>query len=183
MEIRWVPRQEGVSGNEAADELAREGSSQLPTGPEPFLSLPGNYLAKAVHKHLGVIHLKNYRELDISDKGKTPLTHYLINHRYNSPRMTGTHLRWLTWLFTGHSPLAYFQWRANNFDSPLCKHCPDTQETSAHFLCECVGYMTIRLRTFGKVITTIEEMANTDTKLIISYIKQTGRFEQDDLFG
>ena len=34
VELRWVPGHEGVYGNELADELAREGSSSTPIGPE-----------------------------------------------------------------------------------------------------------------------------------------------------
>ena len=130
-------------------------------------------------------HTKQYAALDYSDKGKTPLSHYLLKNKYNVPKTSGSQLRWLTWLFTGHSPLAYFQHVANNrkFATPSCEHCGNTEETSEHFLCSCVGYMTITLRIFGKLITTIEEMATSDLSKLISYIKQTGRFDKEDLFG
>ena len=168
-----------------ADELAREGSGTAPIGPEPFLPLPNKIIIKELQKRLKESHLRVYRRLNISDKGKTPLTSYLTKHSYKLPRMSGTQLRWLTWVFTGHSPLAYFQSRANNtnFPSPYCEHCPEMEETSEHFMCECVAYMTIRLRTFGKAITTMTDIATSSPGLITKYIKLTGRFDRDDLFG
>ncbi len=183
VEVRWVPGHEGIPGNERADELARQGSSQAPIGPEPFLPIPGNKLTKEVHNLMYKTHLRNYSKLNYSTKGKIPLTHYLQQHRYSLTKLTGAHYRWMTWLLTGHSPLAYFQYRANNFDSPDCQHCPGEQETSEHFLCECVGYMTIRLQVFGKFRLTIEDVSTSNINTIIKYVKLTKRFEQENLFG
>ncbi|KAJ8911608.1 hypothetical protein NQ315_015942 [Exocentrus adspersus] len=39
----WVPGHSGVAGNEEADVLARKGSSDTLTGPEPAIGLPYNY--------------------------------------------------------------------------------------------------------------------------------------------
>ena len=94
-------------------------------------------------------------------------------------------MRWITWLLTGHSPLAYFQHKAqnSNFDTPCCEHCPGEEETTEHFLCKCVGYMTIRLQTLGKCILTMEEIINFRLTHLLKFIELTGRFDKDDLFG
>ena len=54
---------------------------------------------------------------------------------------------------------------------------------SEHFMCVCVAYMTIRLRTFRKAITTMTDIATSSPGLITKFIKLTGRFDRDDLFG
>jgi len=38
-QLVWVPRHMGINGNEITDNLARQGSSHLLTGPEPVLGV------------------------------------------------------------------------------------------------------------------------------------------------
>ena len=183
VELRWVPGHEDVPGNERADELAREGSSLRPQGPEPYLPITDKVLDNGISAYLYNIHLRQYKNVSLSDKGKTPILALLRKNKYRTTNLSGTHLRWLTWLLTGHSPLAYFQHKANNYTSPECEHCPGTAETSQHFLGDCHAYMTIRLRIFGKLSLSMDDMANINIRKIIKYIDQTNRFNRDDLFG
>ena len=185
VELRWVPGHEGVYGNELADELSKEGSSSTPIGPEPFLPLSEGIINTHIKEYLFNLHIKKYKQVALSDKGKTPLTFFLNKHRYKKINITGTHIRWLTWLLSGHSPLAYFQTVANNpkFETQDCEHCPGQAETSQHFLCECIQLMTTRMRIFGKPTLTIEELINSKLDHIIKYVEQSTRFDRDDLFG
>ena len=59
VELRWVPGHEGVYGNELADELAREGSSSIPIGPEPFLPLSEGIINNHIKEYLFKLHLKS----------------------------------------------------------------------------------------------------------------------------
>ena len=43
--------------------------------------------------------------------------------------------------------------------------------------------MTIRFRTLGKPVATINEVANKKPDFIIKYVYHTGCFDKDDLFG
>jgi len=183
VEIRWIPGHKGVQGNETADEMARKGSAAQPIGPEPFLPIPQSLIQKQIHDYLFRLHIKQYRNIPISDKGKIPLLTTLQRYKYRTPKLSTAHRRWLTWLLTGHSPLAYFQHRAQNFTSPHCSFCPGEEETSEHFLGTCVGYMTIRLQTLGKCILSLDEIANLKWQNIIKYISESKRFDIEDLFG
>ena len=167
VELRWVPGHEGVPGNERADELAREGSSQRPQGPEPYVPITETILENGISSYLFNLHTRQYNNRSLSDKGKIPILHFLRTYRYSKTQLSGIHFRWLTWLLTGHSPLAYFQHKANNFSSPDCEHCPGTEETSQHFLGECYAYITIRLRIFGKLFLTMDDLPNTNIRNII----------------
>ena len=129
----------------------------MPIGPEPFLQITEQVTDKSIKLHLHNQHLKEYRNTTFSEKGKIPLEAFLKRYKYSNLNITGKRLKWLSWLFTGHSPLAYFQHRSNNsnFDSPYCETFPGVQETSEHFLCDCIRYMTPRLRIFGKALLTV----------------------------
>ncbi len=183
VELRWVPGHEGIPGNERADELARLGSSARPQGPEPYLPIAEQVLNKGIDTYLYNLHLRSYNNLSLSDKGRIPTSGFLLKYRYNYLNLSGKHFRWITWLLTGHSPLAYFQHKVKNFTSPDCEHCPGDEETSQHFLGECHAYMTLRLRIFGKLRITMEELSNLKLSSIIEYINASNRFNREDLFG
>ncbi|KAL5253029.1 hypothetical protein ACHWQZ_G015702 [Mnemiopsis leidyi] len=121
--IHWIPGQEGVPGNERADELARQGSNVRPIGPEPFVPLPSSHITGEIHKSLIRSHLKEYTSNKLSNKGKTPLLHYLKENGYRTLNNSGTNLRWLTWLFRGHSPLNCFQHKTGNATTLICATC------------------------------------------------------------
>ena len=174
--VHWVPGHEQVPGNERADELARAGSDITPIGPEPFLPFTIGNSKREIRDYFLSLHLKQYKNNTLSEKGKEPLTLYLKHYRYQFNKLPGHHLRWLTWLLTGHSPLAYFQFRSNQEASPFCEHCPEEHETSEHFLCYCVGYMTIRLRNFGACTLTLDAALQLKLSTIIKYITDTGSF-------
>ncbi|KAL5271233.1 hypothetical protein ACHWQZ_G001761 [Mnemiopsis leidyi] len=66
--INWIPGHEGVPGNERADELARQGSSTRPVGPEPFVPLPTSFITREIHNSLTNSHLKEYNKAKLSEK-------------------------------------------------------------------------------------------------------------------
>ena len=182
VEITWIPGHSNYKGNELADKLAREGSSVAPIGPEPFMAVSKRVNDSLIKDFMYGLHIKQYNNLNISSKGKSLLSIWLRNHRYKLIPISGIHLKWLTWLLSGHSPLAYFQHTSGKYPSPDCQHCPGYAETSVHFLAECTEYATPRLRTFGVAITTIEHILSFKTDKIIDFITLTDRFNENHIF-
>ena len=168
LELGWVPDHTGVPGSERVDELARRGNRAIQ---KEFL----NYLHSLLVSQCG--------RLPLSSKGNFPLTFLFKIYRYTLGNLKREHRRWITWLLTGHSPLAYFQHTAKNFPSPYCEHCPGEKETSEHSLGQRVRYMTLRLHTFGKLTISMEDIQYIKLSIIIDFISKSKRFEREDLFG
>ena len=78
----WVPGHKRVYCNELAEELARERSS----------------INNTIKEYLFKVHLNNYKQVPLSDKGKIPLELFLNKYKYRNFKISGTHIRWLTWL-------------------------------------------------------------------------------------
>ena len=57
------------------------------------------------------------------------------------------------------------------------------QITSQHVLRNCHTYMTLRLRIFGKLYLSMEDITNLKIGSIIDYIDNSNLFNRDDLFG
>ena len=182
VELTWVPGHSNYKGNEIADEEARKGSSSASIGPEPFLPLSKRVNDLSMRNFMYELHLKQYNNLNISSSGKLPLNIWLRKHKYKLLSVSGTDLKWLTWLLSGHSPLAYFQHISGKYPSPDCPHCPGYAETSAHYLAECTEFATLRLKHFGVVISTVENILTYGTDKILAYIAGSDRFNENTIF-
>ena len=68
-------------------------------------------------------HITKLKKAVVNNKGKTPVTSYLLKYGYDIPFSAKKDIKVITELFTGHNFLAYSR---NNRDKqilPHCKHC------------------------------------------------------------
>jgi len=151
-------------------------------GPEPHLPFSKNHSNTEISNFFFKQHLHNYSHNNLSPRGKTPLLLYLTKHKYSLPKLNTLHIKWLTWVLSGHSPLFYFQHKIGKAHSPWCSYCESEPETSEHFLGQCYAYATIRLRTFGHVTMTWSELLSHKPAVLIKYIATTDRFNLDRIF-
>ena len=180
--IYWVPGHMDVAGNERADELARQGSGTRPIGPEPFLPFTTANSKTEINRYFHSKHVSEYSKKDISEKGKIPISSILNTYPKKMRQAKGQHLRQLTWLFSGHSPLNYFQYKTGGSKTQTCQQCNEEPETSLHFLGECVAFATIRLRTTGHIVMNWKQIADTNINLIVDYIAATNRLNHSAIF-
>ena len=181
--IKWVPGHTGITGNERADELARKGSDSQPIGPKPFVPIPAAAIQADIKKSGWSRHVGIYNKAKISENGKILIKPLLLNNKfYRLNYRNATQARTVTWILTRHSPLAQFQHKAGNFTSPYCEHCPEQEESSEHFIGECIAYSQIRQEIFGATHKSPAQIANIGFNKLFRFIQSSGRLEGDNLF-
>lgn len=175
----WVPAHVGLSGNEAADTLAKASLDfPLPTCLIPltisqFKPVLLNYILQIWQSYWETIELATfYRDL-------VPEVSLSIKYEdSNRSRETA-----ITRLRFSHSHLNADRYRTGCHDTPLCTICQD-DETVQHYLFECLNYMDFQINCFRafqerSIPYTLGNLLGghrLGTIISYEYILATGRF-------
>jgi len=85
-----------------------------------------------------------------------------------------TQSRAVTGLLTGHDTLRRHLHLLGLSDSPLCRRCGVSEETSAHILCECEALASLRYMDLGFFFLEPENIKNISVRAIWNFSKATG---------
>ncbi|KAJ8914685.1 hypothetical protein NQ315_017384 [Exocentrus adspersus] len=145
----WVPGHCGVTGNEEADALARKGSTDIFTGPEPAVGLPYSYPQGSIDNWTREkcqedwsrgIGLRQARLL-IKELGAAATRSLVSLNRANIKIITG--------LLTGHGRLNKHLNTIGLSPDSRCRLCRTSDEDSVHVLCHCPRVIVNRHKHFG----------------------------------
>jgi hypothetical protein len=82
--------------------------------------------------------------------------------------------RVVTGFLTGHNTLRRHLFLLELANSPLCRGCGVKEETSAHVLCECEAWASLRHVYLGSFFMEPEDITNIGLGAIWSFGKATG---------
>ena len=85
-----------------------------------------------------------------------------------------THSRAVIGLLTGHNTLRQHLYLLGVLDSPLCRKCGVTEETSAHILWECGALASLRHAHLGFFFLEPKDIQSTSLGAIWSFSKASG---------
>jgi hypothetical protein len=173
--LYWVPEHAGVQGNEIADGLARDGSGQGFLGPEPDLGVSRRDIQNRHGCWLNSQHCASWndpsntfrqtREL-ISGPSRSNRAKFLSLNRTQSRAVTG--------FLTGHNTLRRHLFLLGLANSPVCRGCGMKEETSAHVLCECEAWASLRHAYLGSFFLEPEDIKSMCLGAICGFGKATG---------
>jgi hypothetical protein len=171
----WVPGQTGVTGNEIADKLARDGSAQRFVGPEPVLGVSRQNIRRKMKSWIENKHValwrgpcstqRQAREL-ISGPDLAMWARLLSFNR--------TQTRVVIGLLTGHNTLRRHLHIMGLCNDPMCKKWGTEEETSVHILCECEALASLRHTHLGSFLLNPEDIRELGVGAIWNFAKGTG---------
>lgn len=170
VKLYWIPGHTGLEGNEIADQLARNGSTNMFIGPEPFLGISNSALNTELNNWLFGQIQSNWNTVSNANQSKRFVT---INTT-QTQKLIGLNkrdLRTYIGLITGHCPSRYHLYKIGVVQNTNCRFCDETDETSQHLLCSCSAHIHRRFKIFGKHYLQPADIWNASPREVVSFIR------------
>jgi hypothetical protein len=173
VDLVWVPGHSGINGNEKADELAREGSSQIPIAPIPVIPLAKSWFKTNVKNWSRKTHSTLWNKITTCKQAKQIIVEPLCDSESKRLRsLDKSELRCLVGVLTGHF---YFNKHLNKMGltpNSICERCGEYEDTAFHLICTCPRLAQRRFKTLGEYYLSHRKYKNLSIWQIKSFIAE-----------
>ncbi|XP_055584962.1 uncharacterized protein LOC129737829 [Uranotaenia lowii] len=177
--IQWIPSHIGIFGNDLADSLAKQASTDPGSQSIDNLLCINDAILKVKRNQTKAANdwYQNYANAE--GKGKT---FYLIQNSleekpwYHNIKLSNTEVRLLNRLQSGHDYSPYWKHKIKIIDDAECELC-HTPETSDHLILHCSKYETLRSSfEYNQKFANLTELFKTKN---IKFYKEICKFEKE----
>ena len=163
MTVQWIPSHCGIQGNEIADTLAAEGSTQPQDDALICYDAAKAAIRRAAFAKWNESEQHAQPDWHATIAGPSPILPDKVGLDRNRSVL-------LSQIRTGHCPiLRSYLHRIGRASTPTCPDCQEEDDTAEHLLLRCRAHTTIRLQTFGP------DNDISDPLKVISFVERVGR--------
>ena len=182
VKLLWIPAHQGYHGNEAADELAKNGANDPYIGPCPSLPISLSTVRRVVNDITRISHRNEWTSR--TDCRQTKMFRRKPEQGYADEllKMSRKEIRDAIQIISGHANLARHRYLCHKEASPLCMQCNSRtrEETAFHFIAECSRFGLVRFQTLGQISLEVGDLTNLQPRTLVTFTKRTKRLE---MFG
>ncbi|XP_066909294.1 uncharacterized protein [Halyomorpha halys] len=180
LQLVWVPGHKGITSNEKAEHLTRNGAGHPPIGPEPFLGISKRHQRKVVLDWTWKIAGKEWRDCIglrqakiLITKPSTSKTKWLLG-------LNRTKLRLLIGILTGHCRHKRHLKICGVVHDETCCLCGQAPETALHYIADCGKYASLRYRLLASDRIKGNEVSSIDWESLLNFIRESKRFDIEE---
>ena len=175
--LSWIPGHSGVFGNNIADNLARRGSDNAFTGPEPAIGIGPSIISAGIKRCFSNKHLSFWTNINGCRIAKQIIKEPNQNLAIRLLACSRLNLRVLMGIYTDHTGLRNHLHRMGLSDSPLCTLCGEDVESSVHIYCDCPALENLRYLFFGNINLNPGDLADRPPCTLIGFGRASGLWQ------